>query len=233
MTNASFVYYRSSNFGRDLNEKEFRLDAIQGINYADYFKIDKALSFNLKTTYPGLIIGAGYTHPALTEGDFQLGFYFDHTTGMPVIPGSTVKGILKSIFPKKGESNEIKREKLNYINGLLKQNTNLLNDNNWEKLFEKGNIFFDAFISAIPHNSKIFAEDYITPHKDIFKNPIPIRVLKIASDVTFTFQFKLKDSCFDNNRMVSSKEKICLFKQILLDFGIGAKRNVGYGNLVE
>jgi len=236
MTNASFVYYRSPNFGRDLNEKEFKLAAIQGINYADYFKIDKTLIFNLKTTYPGLIIGAGYTHPALKEGDFQLGFYFDHTTGMPVIPGSTVKGILKSVFPKKGEADEIKREKLKYFNGLIKQITGkdtLLNDNNCGKLFEKGNIFFDAFISAIPDNGRVFAEDYITPHKNIFKNPIPIRFLKIAPDVTFTFQFKLKDGCFKNSQKISSNEKLKLFKQILLDFGIGAKRNVGYGNLIE
>ena len=109
----------------------------------------------------------------------------------------------------------------------------MLNDNNWGKLFEKGNIFFDAFISAIPDNGRVFAEDYITPHKNIFKNPIPIRFLKIAPDVTFTFQFKLKDGCFKNSQKISSNEKLKLFKQILLDFGIGAKRNVGYGNLIE
>jgi len=67
----------------------------------------------------------------------------------------------------------------------------------------------------------------------IFKNPTPIRFLKIAPNVTFTFQFKLKDSCFENNQKITPNEKIELFKKILLDFGIGAKRNVGYGNLVD
>lgn len=261
MINASFEYYRNQSkhkhYGRDLNNETFELAAIRGTNYADYFKIDKADSFNLKTTYPGLIIGAGYCHPAIEQGDFQLGFYFDHTTGMPVIPGSTVKGILKSIFPKDGDKDDIKKEKMKYINtdvikDILKINGLELVDkkeekNDWRRLFEKGNIFYDAYISDVPLMTTpegkkikgIFAEDYITPHHPedpqtgIFKNPIPIRFLKIAPVVTFTFQFNLKDSYFENNQKITSKEKLKLFKKILLDFGIGAKRNVGYGNLRE
>ncbi len=249
-TNASFIYYKSKNFGKDLNDKEIKelieiptntLDSnakICSIPYLDYFKIPGAKGFPLKTTYPGLIIGSGYNHPAQEQSsDFQLGFYFDHTTGMPVIPGSTVKGILKSVFPKKGKdknkevSDSIKREKLNYINGVL-NNCYLITDENWEKLFEKGNIFFDAYVTGIPGNGKIFAEDYITPHKSQFKNPIPLRFLKIAPNVTFTFMFILKDNHFGDGQMITSTEKLDLFKKILLYFGIGAKRNVGYGNFV-
>jgi CRISPR-associated protein Cmr6 len=252
-TNASFIYYRDKSFGKNLNTKGIseilglttnRIDSsanICGINYLEYFKIPGSLRFSLTTTYPGLIIGSGYNHPAgeIEEdksSDFQLGFYFDHTMGMPLIPGSTVKGVLKSVFPKNGERGEIKRGKLEYINGLIKSFTGkgiLLNDNNWESLFEKENIFFDAFISAIPDNGRIFAEDYITPHKEIFKNPIPLRILKIAPKVTFTFQFKLKDTCLENNQKITTNEKLKIFKKILIDFGIGAKRNVGYGNLAD
>jgi len=58
------------------------------------------------------------------------------------------------------------------------------------------------------------------------------RFLKIAPGVTFTFQFKLHDF-FLNGDMVLSKANIKeIFKQILLDFGIGAKRNVGYGAFI-
>ncbi len=248
-TNASFQYYRSKDFGRNLHEKEIgellgitsnTLDdrvKICDIPYLKYFTIDGAMSFSLKTTYPGLIIGAGYNHPASEKkedqsSDFQLGFYFDHTTGMPLIPGSTVKGILKSVFPGKEDAEEIKKEKLNYANTILNKE-NLLKYNNWEGLFEKGNIFFDAYVSGMPENGKIFAEDYITPHtKGPFKNPTPIRFLKIAPDVTFTFQFKLKDTKLgEDEKILTAKEKLALFKVIILNFGIGAKRNVGYGNL--
>lgn len=247
-TNASFIYYREKNFGKDLNNENIqkilglttsRLDKntmICGIPYSEYFEIPGAISFSLKTTYPGLIIGIGYCHPAIEQGDFQLGFYFDHTTGMPVIPGSTVKGILKSVFPKKGDTQEIIKEKLKYINKTINSSATenmQINENNWENLFEKDNIFYDAYISKVPQDGRIFAEDYITPHKDIFKNPIPIRFLKIAPNVTFTFQFKFKESCFENNQKITPEKKLELFKNILLDFGIGAKRNVGYGNLVE
>ena len=131
-------------------------------------------SFSLTTIYPGLITGSGYNHPAGeresdSSSDFQMGFYFDHTTGMPVIPGSTVKGILKSVFPK-NEDKEIIQEKIKYINGLLDNKFEITIDN-WQNLFEKGNIFYDAFISSVPQDGRIFAEDYITPHKNILKIP--------------------------------------------------------------
>lgn len=53
------------------------------------------------TTYPGLIIGIGYEHEIQTaEGELKLGFHFDHTTGLPCIPGSSIKGVLRSFFPQ-------------------------------------------------------------------------------------------------------------------------------------
>jgi len=266
-TNASLIYYRSRDSSEDsslnlcnkdikelLNIGDNKLDTnakICGIKYFKYFKLvddlQSTFSFSLKTTYPGLVIGIGYNHPPSKKSDFQLGFYFDHTTGMPVIPGSTVKGVLKSVFPKieisRNDSEEIKiekqklnNEKLSYVNNILQEKLGkepFLTQDNWEILFGKGNIFYDAYISNVPDDGKIFAEDYITPHTaGPFKDPIPIRFLKIAPGVTFTFQFKFVESKFNNIKIVPS-DKLKLFEQILLDFGIGAKRNVGYGNLVE
>lgn len=55
----------------------------------------------LKTTYPGLVIGTGYAHGiGAKEGDeFKMGFHFDHTSGHPAIPGSSIKGAIRSVFP--------------------------------------------------------------------------------------------------------------------------------------
>lgn len=247
-TNASFIYYRAKDLSKNLNDEsieeilginQWTIDTeINGIAYKNYFQIPNTLSFALRTTYPGLIIGSGYNHPTGEKdsdnaSDFQLGFYFDHTTGMPIIPGSTVKGVLKSVFPKKCEPGEVKSEKIKYINQTLHKDE-FINESNWETLFDKEDVFFDAYISGIPFDSdKIFAEDYVTPHKDQFKDPVPIRFLKIAPGIVFCFQFKLNDSCIENTQKITKKEKLDLFKQILLDFGIGAKRNVGYGNLVK
>lgn len=63
------------------------------------------------TTYPGMLIGSGYSFgTGMKEGnEFKLGFYFDHTTGMPMLPGSSVKGLLRSVFPDFSDD-EVKRE---------------------------------------------------------------------------------------------------------------------------
>jgi CRISPR-associated protein Cmr6 len=56
--------------------------------------------FELCTAYPGLVTGTGTTHETgKAEGEFKLGFAFDHTTGVPYIPGASIKGKLRSFFP--------------------------------------------------------------------------------------------------------------------------------------
>jgi len=69
-------------------------------------------SIELQIAWPGMMMGLGYGHAAKTtipsesnlklhphETEVKTGFYFDFTTGLPVLPGSTVKGILRSFFP--------------------------------------------------------------------------------------------------------------------------------------
>jgi CRISPR-associated protein Cmr6 len=71
--------------------------------------------------------------------------------------------------------------------------------------------------------------DYITPHKDgPLKNPTPLPFLKILPGVTVNFQFQLHDGYY-----LKAKGKLELFRKILLDFGVGAKTNVGYGQFQE
>ncbi len=184
-------------------------------------------SFDLKTTYPGLLTGIGWEHSAGNiDDEFKMGFYFDHTTGLPVIPGSTIKGVLRNAFLNS-----------EYIKGLLQGlDADILNAANlMVEIFEgrdgngpipliKRDIFLDAYIAGSENSKgKFLAEDFITPHKDEYTNPIPIKFLKVLPGVTFRFQFDLKDNGIKANR------KCFLFKKILLDLGIGAMTNVGYG----
>ncbi len=267
----------------DLNDYKYEELIDKDFDPAKYFAHPEAISFPLKTIYPGLLIGSGYAHPALKEidtdnkndtGDFQLGFFFDHTTGLPVIPASSVKGVIKTVFPseiknnypeeKKKLINKKNESKLKYINNILSEkNVNFaIDEDNWENVFfERKQVFLDAYITGVEANTTVlykidtkekdrsgksvfrneqreekhlFADDYITPHtKGIFKNPTPIRFLKIAPGVTFTFQFKLVEYKGENGNVLLKPEGIKeLFRQILLDFGIGAKRNVGYGQFI-
>lgn len=93
-------------------------------------------------------------------------------------------------------------------------------------------IYFDAFISESKNtDGRFLGNDYITPHKEALKEPVPIQFLKVLPDVVFQFQFLIppqfayKDLTCDNIKD--------LFKKILLDLGVGAKTNVGYGHFLE
>jgi CRISPR-associated protein Cmr6 len=227
----------------------------------------------LKTAYPGLLLGIGYAHGLKSiTSDVKMGFSFDHTTGMPVIPGSSVKGVLRSAFGGRGDV--FAEEKQEYIIDILKQlltgeHLESLNRQNKEQnrsfvstlereIFEgvaddlkrrcvyQTDLFLDAF--PVRATNRLMGEDYTTPHitKDRvdfegeyypdeygeFKNPVPVKMLKVNSDVTFQFQFRLCDSKV-GQVVVTGKQKLDLFKQILLDFGIGAKTNSGYGQFIE
>lgn len=219
--------------------------------------------FRLKTTYPGLLVGTGYSH-GIGEDDFKMGFSFDYTGGLPEIPGSSVKGILRSPFSDMMNEEDGHYE---YIKSLLstldiawnqKKVTSIMdiririrmleqeifdgiemeNGVAKQKPMSKRDVFFSAVIDYDAtckinknenenENGNILGEDYITPHPDKFQNPIPIKILRILPNIVFRFQFKLKDG------LISVKDKQKLFKQIILDLGVGAKTNVGYGYLKE
>lgn len=206
--------------------------------------------FNLKTTNPGLLIGSGYSHETGIENEFKIGFFFDHTTGLPVIPGSSVKGVLRSVFPKPNEPVSKQNGKKSYLKNQLKVILNkdlsdkeLLDLENsvfegiaFDEEKKKKNIpmaqrdiFFDAkIIKTLEKDHKIFGHDSITPHKHPLKNPIPLKFLKVLPGVVFQFSFRLGD-----HGGISADNKKKLFQKILCDIGAGAKTNVGYGQFVE
>ncbi len=235
------------------------------IFYKDHDPTKNNYNIHLKTIYPGLVCGIGYEHELGFENEFKLGFSFDHTTGLPYLPGSSVKGTLRSAFKHNGYPKSIIqnwKDKPGECPDALKDKGELIAQvlltTDWKKLedhiFEGKNysngdpidtyhtdVFIDAFISSNKNSNDFFlADDYITCHqnrKDAslspFTNPNPVRFLKVRSDVVFTFGFRLFDIAKDGVVLFSAEIKKELFKQILLDLGIGAKTNVGYGQFEE
>lgn len=210
----SFYFYKDKGYGKNID------NFIWIDQYNDLLKIEDADDYvQLTTTYPGLLIGSGYNHPVEKndKDGYQLGFFFDHTTGLPLITGSSIKGVLRSLF-----ENE---EKFGYIKEVYKVEE--AREKMCKRLFEEGKvIFYDAYIIGTNNEGKIFAADYITSHHSedpmgAFKDPTPIKFLKILSEVTWQFQFK------------AETDDVQLFKDIILDFGLGAKTNVGYGQFKE
>jgi CRISPR-associated protein Cmr6 len=166
--------------------------------------------FTATTTYPGLLLGSGNSHelPHVKEQAI-LGFHFDYTSGLPVIQGSSLKGVLRSAF-KHPE----------YIQELMNDESINIKDLESE-IFENNDVFFDVTISHA--ESRILGDDFITPHADPLKDPKPLRFIKVLPDITFRFDFELSDGT------VSKEKKRKLFENILEDLGLGAKTNVGYG----
>lgn len=186
-------------------------------------------SFSAKIAYPGLVTGTGLIHDSKKlDGAFNLGMHFDYTTGMPVVYGSSVKGVLCQYF-KEFYEGEIDKEKLkkDIFSGEAVDGKS--------KSIYKRDIFFDAVIvepytddSKQPH---LLEDDSITPHKEgTLKNPIPITMLKIAPGCKIEFRFQLHDSVIDGFTFEKA-DKLELFKKILKTVGVGAKTNVGYGQL--
>ena len=222
-------------------------DVLEVLGYADYSVV------NMRVQAPGLLIGSGLAHglPG-SEEDVKTGLQFDYTSGLPVIPGSSVKGVIRRAFPTikedKEQSNEADSEKLNYIKSLIAdvpefsalglEDKDILELGN--QMFNHGDIFADALLvgygtrtkQQVPVN-QILAEDYITPHTGgPLAQPIPIKIVKVAPGVTFAFCFKFNETKI-GAKVVSASMKKALCAAILQDLGVGAKTNVGYGVLKE
>ncbi|HET54729.1 MAG TPA: type III-B CRISPR module RAMP protein Cmr6 [Ignavibacteria bacterium] len=271
MRNAGFLFYKEYfkqlRFDNGKPSLNFQNDSLYNLKldykFEELFSTED--SFELTTIYPGLLIGSGYNHEIggkELEGELKLGFFFDYTTGIPCIPGSSVKGVLRVACGKDNggyavsiteqlrsndELNEEIKKSLKEIDSqkmfstVGNQPSHFINhvfngkkDNDIYLPYKERDIFFDSFpIKSNKHNGKFLANDYITPHKhpknpklDPFTNPNPIQFLKVLPKVTFKFSFRLTDTC------INKKIKLELFKQILLDLGVGAKTNVGYGQFI-
>ena len=182
----------------------------------DYQKSEAASAcFALKTSYPGLLVGTGNLHGShMSDDDINMGFSFDYTTGQPFIPGSSVKGVLRSYFR---QYPEVVAE----LSGV--EDVKALE----EEIFENNDIFFDAVVCKGARGGKLMGEDFITYHESEIKNPVPVRMLKILPGVCFEFRF-----CLTDGKILKEKKQE-LFCELLKLFGIGAKTNTGYGFLED
>ncbi|MCT4599923.1 MAG: type III-B CRISPR module RAMP protein Cmr6 [Marinifilaceae bacterium] len=307
MSNLGLLYYKEyyrdiiskgeENYNNTNNSELLKISEINDriLNYEvsenSNLKISKAKTrFNMKTLYPGLLLGSGYCHDYKDEDSlennnkgedndnkvtpFKVGFYFDYTTGLPLIPGSSIKGFLRSFFPNKYKGkldDELLDDKISLLQDVIKESMyssegSIFSPQKYNKdffyeleeaifdgivdgkklsLYDR-DIFFDAYPTSTSEK-KIFSEDYITPHKtssqsgkdnksiycDELKNPIPIKFLKIQSEVEFEFQFSLKDTKWSDGTLIKAKDKKKIFILLISYFGLGAKTNIGYGRFAH
>lgn len=265
MENLHKVYYKDYFEGTDFNallsDNEVDSNMVENNNrklcgnYYTNFKnpmpsLCENQVFKLKIAYPGLVTGVGINHEARVKGEFKLGVHFDYTYGLPVIYGSSVKGVLRNAFILKEENGEIKEYEPYFLN---KMSDRKWNKDKIKELFESifegkedrkpksiydRDVFFDAVIVKADEKGRILCPDAITPHggpnrDNPLKSPIPITFLKIAPGCTMEFRFKLVDSFKGKDNEFKAEDKLKLFKEIILTLGVGAKTNVGYGQFEQ
>lgn len=197
----------------------------------------------MSVEYPGLLIGIGNNHQTNLKGEIAMGFSFDYVTGLPYIPGSSLKGKLASAFKYTNyiieQLPEIQKEvsKIEDKDDFVKKlSTNIFGD----KDTPGTDIFIDSFVTDYK-DKKILGLDNLAPHRQDKKlltlgEVNIITMLRLKPGTKIKFNFLLRDSIiqFKGKKItISGTDKLELFKIILMDFGIGAKTNVGYGYLTE
>lgn len=219
-------------------------------------KVPGYCATELQVQYPGLLSGLGYIHSCgEKEADAQeigLGILLDPVSGLPYLPGSTVKGLLRYAFMMDNGKfllemlNETKPctpvqlEKLEYdiFGSRQEQSGYRFRDKSLQNAGMGKDLFLDAYPISADSSGKILGLESITPHRantaqmQGLTAPLPLTLLKILPGVTLRFPFVLTDSTVDGFTLTAG-EKQTLFGRILLLFGAGAKTDVGFGVLAE
>ncbi len=176
-------------------------------------------TFKLKST-AGLCIGMGRTSA------IENGITLERNLGIPIIPSSSIKGVLRNYVSLYGNDKE-KSEIDKYFGSDDSENP------------KSGEVdFLSAYmISDLTKNQDIYKVDIINNHfpdyynkddvppNDWF-NPIPVYFLRLSEGVIFQFTIIGKDK-----NTISEVLKILevAFKEV----GVGGKTAVGYGRMIK
>ena len=202
------------------------------VPFAECKEMEQYQEISLYTLYPGLLVGTGNPHEIAVAGALKCGFTFDYVTGLPYITGSTLKGMVRSYFPGERKDGSQDKEYTELVKGILgKQDIDI--NKLKENMFETQDVYLGAFPVVDEKNKKVLDMEFITPHKEKFKSPNPISLVKVRPAVEFRFSFLFEDYVENGDVLVSADEKTNLCKELLLLAGIGAKTNVGFGKLSE
>ena len=231
------------------------------VNLYERAKLPEA-SFTLETIYPGLLLGSGYQHETGQKGEIKIGFFFDYTSGLPIIPGSSIKGFMRSYFPLNDENDNVSMEEKERL-GLIKQaKTDLLSkfikeiaglSLTFEQLELVGKESFEG-LNATDEPLKISNRDIfydavlskVNKHRDnknildsdfITPHPSPMKnpiPLLFAKVLQgVAFDFHLNFKDSKSVAGITAEHKKELLRRLLISFGLGAKTNVGYGQFQE
>lgn len=199
-----------------------------------------------------LIVGLG------SKGALEIGITLQFITGLPIIPGSALKGLARAygllsiaaaLEPKLPEK---ELDKLDEALGKGEferiSNPQLLSmAKHFQRAFgsqEAGGIciFYDSVVAKLPAGS-LFETDVMTPHfSDYYsektqypsddQSPIPITFLTIAPRTTFAFAVGLRRGAGTED-VQTAQQAAAWLTTGLQELGIGSKTSAGYGAFGE
>lgn len=234
-----FYFYRQNKKGRDsLIHPSFHLAPISALAERQLKNASVLLPFVLPSTFTPdwrLVVGLG------GESVYETSMTLHHIYGIPYIPGSSIKGVVRSWIVANVFLPQISEE--------AKERGSKAEEKAWEnKTFVKwfGNqdqvgkiTFFDAFPMEAPRIEpdvmNVHYQNYYSDNKgrtaptDCQRtNPIPFLTV---SGSPFQFIVGANKKTLIEDKTIQDKSIIAWLKDALESHGIGAKTAVGYGYL--
>jgi CRISPR-associated protein Cmr6 len=148
------------------------------------------------------------TSSGLGRIPFEVGLSFDPVTNLPYIPGSTIKGAIRSAFREILSSSTLVREGKCNQESIDKTMDQVFGSSSYERTSIGLVGFTDAYPVSPGNGNRVLEPDVITPHHTCTSDegctefdltPIPIQFLTIASGTRFKFLM------FFNNQLRSKK----------------------------
>ncbi len=161
------------------------------------------------------------------ESVLEVGLTIHHTYGVPIIPGSALKGLCRRGAPRLKQEGKLNEAELKVLFGYSEESGDA----------SAGYItFWDAWYDPDSVDGKPFHRDVITVHhqdyynngKDFptdFDDPNPVPFLVVKPGARFLFAVQAPDEAWG-----AFAQK--LLEWCLQNLGVGAKTNAGYGFLV-
>ena len=168
-----------------------------------------------------LVTGLGQDHP------LENGFIFDRVAGVPVLPGSTIKGLLRAYLEMAGDTDRSDRF------------LGRAHDRNTPDDSQQGCL---VVLPALPARWPRLAVDVVNCHHPDYyagrvkdpvdwENPNPVYFLAVEADVEFVFRLALAPRSRSNEAAGAKliEDAFGTLGAALATLGIGAKTAVGYG----
>jgi CRISPR-associated protein Cmr6 len=204
-----------------------------------------AHSFPHAQTFTGtpewrMVVGLGRS--SILETSMML----DHITGIPIIPGSALKGLAASyallcILEKTNRTDEVETMYRSFLKKEIAELPDHLED--YIQIFgHQGEVGKVIFLDAVPTKAPVLEPDIMNSHypeyygdkqgqqaPTPYQNPVPVYFLTLGKKSQFAFAIVGRDEHPKTQHLVEQSKK--WLQAGLFQLGIGAKTAAGYGYL--